>query len=199
MATSKVRKEEIKDVEEMAVEIHDQQRGNERALRKYKNSNGEIVPEEKVGSDIAVARVALERIRERGSVDFWNIDEIIVRTEQYFEACEISGTFPSLMGLCAKGFGTYRERLDTFIANHPDTPTAEYIGIVKELMADILTNASLRNKANVAQTIFQLKNHFGHSDEVKVVKTTQEDPLTMGTKSEKEILERYRQSVVWDD
>ena len=83
--------------------------------------------------------------------------------------------------------------------DQPETPTAQYIVIVKELIADVLTNASLRNKANVAQTIFQLKNHFGHSDEVKVVKTGQEDPLTMGTRSEKEILERYRQSVVWDD
>ena len=70
---------------------------------------------------------------------------------------------------------------------------------MKELIADVLTNASLRNKANVAQTIFQLKNHFGHSDEVKVVKTMKEDPIAMGASSQKEILERYRQSVVWDD
>ena len=198
--TEMAKENPIMGVEEMAAEIHKEQReGTHQALRKYRDKNGDIVPEEKIGTDIAVAREALVRIRERGTVDFWNIEEVIVRTEQYFEACERSGTFPSLMGLCAKGFGTYRERLDKFIATHPDTPTAEYIGIVKELMADILTNASLRNKANVAQTIFQLKNHFGHSDEVKVVKTVQEDPLTMGTRSEKEILERYRQSVVWDD
>lgn len=197
---SRAHSEEIKGVEEMAKDIHTQQReGSHSALAKYKDKNGMIVPEEKVGADIAVAREALVRIRERGSVDFWNIDEVIVRTEQYFEACEISGTFPSVMGLCAKGFGTYRDRLDKFIREHPDTPTAEYINIVKELMADTLTNASLRNKANVAQTIFQLKNHFGHSDEVKVTKNVTEDPLMIGTTSQKEIFERYSKSVVWDD
>ena len=200
MAKSRVHTEEIKDVETMAEEIHKEQReGGTQALKKYRDKDGAIVPEEKIGTEIEVARTALARIRERGTVDFWNVDEVIVRTEQYFAACEMSGTFPSLMGLCAKGFGTYRDRLDKFIYTHPDTPTAEYIGIVKDLMADILTNASLKNKANVAQTIFQLKNHFGHSDEVKVVRETREDPLTIGTKSEKEILERYRQSVVWDD
>lgn len=200
MAKSRVHTEEIKDVETMAEELHKEQReGSSRALKKYKDKDGAIVPEEKIGLEIEVARAALARIRERGTVDFWDIEAVIARTEDYFAACEMSGTFPSLMGLCAKGFGTYRDRLDQWMRTHPEAPTTEYIGIVKELMADILTNASLRNKANVAQTIFQLKNHFGHSDEVKVVKETREDPLTMGTKSEKEILERYRQSVVWDD
>lgn len=189
----------IKDVESMALELHEEQREDRYKVRKYKDSEGKIVPEEKIGVEIENARNALIRIKERGSVDFWNIEEVIMRTEDYFKACEISGTFPSMMGLCSRGFGSYREKLERFISSHPESATAEYIRIVKDLMADVLTNASLRNKANVAQTIFQLKNHFGHSDEVKVVKTVQEDPLTMGTRSEKEILERYRQSVVWDD
>lgn len=184
----------------MAVDLHKEQReGTKEALLKYRDKNGNIVPEEKVGEDIAIAREALIRIRERGTVDFYNVDEVIIRTEEYFKGCEISGTFPSVMGLCAKGFGCTRDRLNAWIADHPETPTAQYIGIVKEMIADVLTNASLRNKANVAQTIFQLKNHFGHSDEVKVLKTLREDPLAMGASSQKEILERYRQSVVWDD
>lgn len=190
----------VKDAEEMAVDLHKEQReGTKEALLKYKDKNGNIVPEEKVGEDIAIAREALIRIRERGTVDFYNVDEVIIRTEEYFKGCEISGTFPSVMGLCAKGFGCTRDRLNAWIVDHPETPTAQYIGIVKEMIADVLTNASLRNKANVAQTIFQLKNHFGHSDEVKVLKTLREDPLAMGASSQKEILERYRQSVVWDD
>ena len=190
----------ILEAEEMAPELHKQYReGHSGAMRAYKDKNGNIIPEEKIGEDIAIAREALERIRERGFVDFYNIDEVIVRTEEYFKGCEISGVFPSIMGLCAKGFGCSRDRLNDWVIDHPETPTAQYIGIVKELIADVLTNASLRNKANVAQTIFQLKNHFGHSDEVKVVKTMKEDPIAMGASSQKEILERYRQSVVWDD
>ena len=190
----------ILEGDELAKALHEQQReGTKAALLKYKDKNGNIVPEEKIGEDIAIAREALMRIRERGSVDFYNVDEVIVRTEDYFVGCEKSGTFPSIMGLCAKGFGCTRDRLNEWVDNHPETPTAQYIGIVKEMIADVLTNASLRNKANVAQTIFQLKNHFGHSDEVKVLKTLREDPLAMGASSQKEILERYRQSVVWDD
>ena len=39
-------------------------------------------------------------------------------------------------------------------------------------MADILTNASLYNNANAVQVIFQLKNHFGHSDTVQLQPVT---------------------------
>lgn len=190
----------VKDAEEMANDLHKEQReGTIRALQRYKNKQGEIVPEEVVGEDIAIARAALERVRERGTVDFYNVEEVIVRTEEYFKGCEISGTFPSIMGLCAKGFGCTRDRLNSWVADHPDSPTGQYIGIVKEMIADVLTNASLKNKANVAQTIFQLKNHFGHMDEVKVTKTEKSDSLLIGASTEKDIMERYKESVVWDD
>lgn len=189
----------IKDVESMALELHEEQREDPYKVRKYKDKKGEIVSEEKVGSEIAVAREALSKIMERGRVDLWNIEEVILRTEDYFLACEKSGTFPSMMGLCSRGFGMTRDGLYKWMDRNPGTPTTEYVGIVQEMMADILTNASLRNKANVAQTIFQLKNHFGHSDEVRVKKVEGDDPLMAGASSQKEIEERYRQSVVWDD
>lgn len=190
----------VKDAEEMAKDLHKEQRGGSReALQRYRNKQGEIVPEEVVGEDIAIARAALERVRERGTVDFYNVEEVIVRTEEYFKGCEISGTFPSIMGLCAKGFGCTRDRLNCWVEDHPDSPTGQYIGIVKEMIADVLTNASLKNKANVAQTIFQLKNHFGHMDEVKVTKTEKSDSLLIGASTEKDIMERYKESVVWDD
>lgn len=190
----------VKDAEEMAKDLHKEQRGGTReALQRYRNKQGEIVPEEVVGEDIAIARAALERVRERGTVDFYNVEEVIVRTEEYFKGCEISGTFPSIMGLCAKGFGCTRDRLNCWVEDHPDSPTGQYIGIVKEMIADVLTNASLKNKANVAQTIFQLKNHFGHMDEVKVTKTEKSDSLLIGASTEKDIMERYKESVVWDD
>lgn len=189
----------IKDVESMALELHEEQREDRYKVRKYKDKKGEIVSEEKVGSEIAVAREALSKIMERGRVDLWNIEEVVLRTEDYFLACEKSGTFPSMMGLCSRGFGMTRDGLYKWMDRNPGTPTTEYIGIVQEMMADILTNASLRNKANVAQTIFQLKNHFGHTDEVRVKKVEGDDPLMAGASSQKEIEERYRQSVVWDD
>lgn len=201
MAKARTREYEgIKDVETMSVEIHKSQReSNGNKLMKYKDSNGDIVSEDKVSLDIAVAREALIACTRRGRVDLNNIDEVIVRTEQYFEACEKSGTFPSMMGLSSKGFGLYRDYIQAWTGNHPQSQTTEYLKMVKEIMADTLTNASLRNHANVAQTIFQLKNHFEHQDEVKVTKVSNEDPLMIGAVTEEEIKERYKNSVVWED
>lgn len=190
----------IKDVDTMTKEIQEEQRnGTKEALAKYKNSKGEIITEDKVSAEIAIGRQALIEARLRGRVDFYHTDEVIVRTEQYFEACEKSGTFPSMMGLASRGFGVYRQLVQDFMNKHPEHPTSIYLMMVKENMADILTNASLHNHANVAQTIFQLKNHFEHADEVKITKSNNEDPLLMGAVSEEEIKKRYKQSVVYDD
>ena len=190
----------IKDVETMEKELREHQRkGSKQALAQYKDSKGEIISEDKVSAEIAIGRQALIEARLRGRVDFYNFEEVVTRTEQYFEACERSGTFPSMMGLASRGFGAYRELVNKFMISHPEHPTSLYLMMVKENMADILTNASLHNHANVAQTIFQLKNHFEHADEVKITKSNNEDPLLMGAVSEEEIKKRYKQSVVYDD
>ena len=109
----------------------------------------------------------------------------------------MSGTFPSLMGLSSYGFGRSRGYVKNWIANHPGTEASEYLEMVSEVFADIITNASLNGSANVIQSIFQLKNHFGHEDHVKVEASS---PSMMGSaRTREEIEERYRNSIVVDE
>lgn len=100
--------------------------------------------------------------------DLNNIEEVKSKAAVYLTSCADTNTYPSMMGLAVHGFGMSRQNLLAYLKNHPDTPTANFINEMSDMFADILTNASLQNRANVVQTIFQLKNHFGHTDKQEV-------------------------------
>ena len=152
-----------------------------------------------IGSEVQRNLTALRTALSRGKVYLPNTDEVMARTEEYFEACRLTGTFPSMMGLSAKGFCISRQAVNQFMLAHPEHPTSEYLTLVRDIMADILVNASLNNQANVVQAIFQLKNHFGHEDNVRVEAVQTKDTLLAGAKTRKEIEERYKDSVVTED
>lgn len=93
------------------------------------------------------------------------------RAFMYLDACAISSSFPSVMGL-ACAMGCSRQNLNRWLATHPEHETTNFVNMVKDVMADVLTNASLFNSANAVQVIFQLKNHFEHADRVEIAPVT---------------------------
>lgn len=164
-----------------------------KASRKTPNVSYEVI-----SAEIGAAVEALHQSIIQGRVNLNDTDLVIVRTEEYFSSCSAAGIFPSVMGLSVYGYGLSNGTLSTWLKNHPSHPTSEYINMIKDAMADILTNASLNNSANVIQAIFQLKNHFGHEDHVKVEAFASQD-LLQGARSKEEIAMRYKENVVIDD
>ena len=132
----------------------------------------------------------VERLRESGireKIDFTNFEMVKDRTFQYLNACASAKIYPSVMGLASLGFGVSRQALNRWVSNNNESRTAQFILEVKDVMADILTNAALYRNADAAMAIFQLKNHFEHSDAVRI-EIPQENPL--GQVVDKEELER---------
>jgi len=107
----------------------------------------------------------------------------------YLEACSLSSCFPSVMGL-SSALGCSRQNLHRWLLSHPEHPTTDFINMAKDLMADVLTNASLYNNANAVQVIFQLKNHYEHADRVEIAPVVQNMPLDNDYSAE-EIRRRY--------
>lgn len=128
---------------------------------------------EQLQMDIANKREVLRTVVKREKVNFSDLQMVQDRTFAYMEACEKAGVFPSVMGLATHGFGVSRQALNQYLLTH-NNETTEFISLVKDSFADILTNASLYNNANAIQVIFQLKNHFGHSDRVELAPATVE-------------------------
>ena len=91
------------------------------------------------------------------------------------------------MGLAVYGYGVSRQALNDYLRTHNNETTA-FIEKAKDIMADILTNASLYNNANAVQVIFQLKNHFGHSDTVQLQPVA---PLEESPFNAEDIRKRY--------
>lgn len=133
---------------------------------------------EELEKNLANAINGLKRSQERGSVDLYDFPEVQRRTIEYLEACQAGKSYPSIMGLCAYGFGVSRIWLNKFLANHPETETAQFLEGVKDVFADTLTNAALFGNADTTQVIFQLKNHFGHADRIELepVQSKQYEP-----------------------
>lgn len=137
----------------------------ERNTRLYKAQADEHKGDALAVDIITKANALMEH---RGRVDFNNLEDVKAKTLSYFQACSVAKAYPTVMGLAVNGFGISRQALNQYMLKHPDTATTEFINRAKDVMADILTNESLYNNANAIQVIFQLKNHFGHTDKVEI-------------------------------
>ena len=143
----------------------------------------------------------IEKLKEsegRGKIDFSDFEMGKDRTFQYLKACAEAQIYPSVMGLATFGFGISRQALNRWVSRNTESRTAQFILEVKDIMADILTNAALYRNADAAMAIFQLKNHFDHADAVQIDIPQGNGPL--GPQMDPQELERrISESVVLDD
>lgn len=108
-----------------------------------------------------------DQIKNITRVNFDDIEEVKQRTIEYFESCQATGHYPSILTLCSIGYGCSRGLLDIYINNH-NNESSNYLIRVKDMIADILTNASLYSVADNVSVIFQLKNLHGFADNIRV-------------------------------
>lgn len=157
------------------------------SLRKSQAKNPRLYDDGHKGAalaaDLREKRDMLADLKRGDKVDFRGLDDVQERTERYFNACIVSQTFPSVMTLSVCAYGVSRQALNAWMSRNPDSPTTQYVQAVKDLMADVMVEESLSNNCNPIMAIFQLKNHFGHSDktEVDVTARNANDPLYADT------------------
>ena len=142
-----------------------------------------------VSQGIVDAAKSLKQSMNAPRVDLSDTQQVQERTFMYFEACSMTSIFPSVMGLSG-AMGCSRQNLNRWLLSHPGHPTTDFIERTKDAMADVLTNASLYNNANPVQAIFQLKNHFGHSDRVEIAPVVQ-NQISDNDFNAEEIRKRY--------
>lgn len=190
-------KRSMKPVDEMTTELkaHRDQSGYTRKVYKAEADSHRA---ELLQGDISNRIVALQESDQRGQVDFADISMVKRRAYEYLTACEQAAVFPSVMGLAVHGYGISRQGLNQYLQRNPNTEAALFISKVKDLMADILTNAALYRNADPVSAIFQLKNHFEHTDRLQVEPAQPVSPLGPLADPE-ELRKRILGSVVVDD
>ena len=135
--------------------------------KKLYKSQSDAHKGDQLQTDIANRIVALQETTGREKVDFANLEQVKERTYLYLEACREASVFPSVMGLAVHGFGVSRQALNQYLLKN-NNATTDFIELTKDVIADILTNASLYNNANTIASIFQLKNSHAFSDKVEI-------------------------------
>ena len=135
--------------------------------KKLYKSQSDAHKGDQLRTDIANRIVALRETAEQGKVDFANLDQVKERTYMYLEACREASVFPSVVGLANHAFGVSRQALNQYLLKNSNA-TTDFIELTKDIIADILINASLYNNCNTIASIFQLKNSHAFSDRVEI-------------------------------
>lgn len=155
--------------------------------RKIYKAESEEFKREALSREIA-SRIPATRI-DKQRIDLNCLEDVAECTQIYLQACANEGVYPSVMGLSVYGFGISRQALNQYMLRNPNSKTTEYLHRIKDIMADILTDQSLKNNCNPVQAIFQLKNHFEHTD--KVEETPPPVEVLGEAPTAQEIIERY--------
>lgn len=127
---------------------------------------------EMISADIKFKR---EMLAAASRIDLNDLKAVTERTQGYLSACEVAATIPTFIGLAA-AFGMSRQNLYQFLSTHAGSPSAEYLEVVRDVLADSLITASLTRTTDAATSIFILKNLHGFVDKLEVEPIQRPDP-----------------------
>lgn len=130
----------------------------------YKGGNrptyGEVSAElkqEAISNAVSAQRKILNSVYERGKVDLRHTDEVRAQADAYLEACEQTGTVPTLLGLSA-ALGVSRSRVYYFCQQNPNHETAMFIETFRTVSAAVIAQGALSRTLDNSTSIFLLKN-----------------------------------------
>lgn len=154
----------------------------------YKAKSGEY-QEEKLRDLITLNLNELAAMATKERVSLEDVDEVKRRTIYYMRACEESGTFPSSLGL-ARSLGYSDRALRYWRTKHPNSDTAQWLEIVNDMCADILSQSALKNNANNIMAIFLNKALYElrETNEIVITPKTGDDEKNYNAE---EIKSRY--------
>lgn len=151
-----------------------------------------------ISADVAFKRKNLTMASQQPKVDLNDLDAVKARTDAFLASCEAAAVVPTFLGL-AVSFGYTREGLYKYLRNSSLTQTAQYIELVREVLADAMISASLTRATDAATTIFSLKNLHGFSDRIEVAPVVEKDGPLGELQDKKELEARILGTVCLED
>ena len=141
--------------------------------RLYKAESQEI-SNEAISKSIRNAIAEVKRNEGREKINLEDSARVKAITEAYLETCAAQAVFPSMSGI-AMSCGYTRRNLYYYMEKNPGTETGKFLIQVHDLLADIISENSLKGNANNIASIFLLKALYGYKDSqtVELVQGTQ--------------------------
>ena len=142
----------------------------------------------------------IEGLREtirRDRVSWDDLEQVQDRCLEYLQRCQEAKCLPTVGGLAVFGLGYTRQRLNSYMREHPDSDTTQFLMQIKDLLADTLEVGALNRNLDSVMAIFTMKNDHDRADRVQLEPVVSE-PL--GAPPDQKMLEdRIMGSVVVDD
>lgn len=155
----------------------------------YKVESGEY-QEAKLRDLISMNIKELAEVATKERVSLDDVDEVKRRTVYYMRACEKSGTFPTSLGL-ARSLGYSDRALRHWRSKQPHSKTAQWLEMVNDMCADILSQSALKNNANNIMAIFLNKALYELRESSELVITPNTASEEEAAYSADEIRRRY--------
>lgn len=131
-----------------------------------KSSNTELAAAA-IGADVQNKVILLQAATKRGKIDLNDTETVKRITYGYMQNCSETGAIPTVMGLAAS-LGISRQWLNLFLREHPNSATAKFLDVTKEVFADAITQAGFYKHIGETLAIFILKNCASMSDRLEV-------------------------------
>ena len=155
----------------------------------YKVESGEY-QEAKLRDLISMNIRELSEVATKERVSLDDVDEVKRRTVYYMRACEESGTFPTSLGL-ARSLGYSDRALRHWRGKQPHSKTAQWLEMVNDMCADILSQSALKNNANNIMAIFLNKALYELRESSELIITPNTASEEEAAYSADEIRRRY--------
>lgn len=151
-----------------------------------------------ITNDVSFKRQNLMTAAKRPRADLNDPEDVQQRTNEFLLACEQAAVVPTFLGLCAS-LGYTRQGLYHFLNRSPENPSAKFLELAREVLADALISSGLTRTTDSAVSIFALKNLHGFADKLEIEPvTTPQSPLGP-LQDPEELRKRILASVVIDD
>ena len=147
--------------EEMTAQVEQQKKS-----RLYKAESQEI-SKEAISKSIYNAIEEVERKEGREKINLENTAMVKSLTKSYLETCADKAVFPTMTGI-ALALGYTRRNLYYYMEKNPGTETAKFLTQIHDMLADILSENSLKGNANNIASIFLLKALYGYKEATTV-------------------------------
>lgn len=188
----KTGKNEAQSIGEMLADMNEAKEKGLNASRGksvYKVESGEY-QEAKLRDLISMNIRELSEVATKERVSLDDVDEVKRRTVYYMRACEESGTFPTSLGL-ARSLGYSDRALRHWRGKQPHSKTAQWLEMVNDMCADILSQSALKNNANNIMAIFLNKALYELRESSELIITPNTASEEEAAYSADEIRRRY--------
>lgn len=106
-------------------------------------------------------------LKNANAVDLDDYKAVMERSRDYFYGCANAAMPPTVNSYCCIALGLSVRRVNAYVASH-NNATTEFILKVKDMIADQMVTASLKRSIDNVTTIFELKNHHGYADNLRI-------------------------------